>query len=1180
MRSLLFWLGLALGSAFAADVQAQATSPIFQRIDVMDGLPANATSALAMDRDGYLWIGTRDGLARYDGIGYRIYRYIPGDEGSLQGNYVFALWVDSKNRVWVGTEAKGLSMLDVDRRAFKHYRPETTPLMTNPDVNAVLEDSRGSIWFGTYGGGLYRLDEGGKLVRFLPEKGNEHSLPSVNVVSLAIDRGGTLWVGTDNGLARWTAHGFERIAATSLSGALVYNLYGDPDGGLWIGTTQGLDRRRPDGHIERSVWKEVLGPAVVMSMLRDNQGMRWLMTNKGVFLETRNGPELMKGTTAPGMTLAAQQDAEGGLWFGTMTDGLRRLPPGWRHFSLCANIAPLDKGDARGAVAKRRDGGYWFGTAGGGVESWDPRTGVIEKRLVGDRAAFPSHAYAIQELSDGSVWIAGRDVLQRYDPVSGQVRRWYSRAQGGQLIVGLLSQMAETPDGLMWISAYGSGLQALDTEGRIRYTAEPGDGRGMDMTSPEQIGLGPDRSLWVANQHGLRRWNGEAERFESVVGAPTDRIFGFQIAASGGLWLHRLGAIEEYRWRDGALHRIRAFGLGQGVPAVESSGLMVDRQGVLWLPTTRGLLRYDPKTEKARMFGIGDGLPSQELELAYPPLLLGERAFFASAAGLIMFDPDRIDDAAKPSRLVLDLLSLRRDDARIELPIGARRIAWLPGDRDLAVSARLLAFTNPGAHRYRFWLHGYDRDWVETGAQAERVFSSLEPATYRLEVSATGTSGEWSAPKSLDIVVHAPWWRTAWAKSFAALLALAVLWGLALAYRARLREKQANALREQKRELSERASAAKTNFLATLGHEIRTPMTGVLGMTELLLASALPERQRAQAEAIRRSGQHLLRLVNDSLDLARIEAGKLELLDLPFDLHALVSESVEPLAALAQAKGLAFGLHCDPGTPPVLRGDADRIRQILSNLGHNAVKFTERGEVVVRFGMVGDDLLLEVRDTGPGLSEDQRMRLFHRFEQAEGAKTASRYGGSGLGLAICQELAGAMGGRIEVESRLQQGTSFRVLLPLPVASPDEMAAPAVAVGEVTRAARILVIEDDPTVAEVVVGLLQNLGHSVVHAAHGLEALARLSIEEFDLAFVDLDLPGVDGFEVARLIRGNGHDLPLIALTARADAEAEPQARAAGMGGFLRKPVLSTTLDEAIRALAVRPSRSRQTAEVA
>jgi CheY-like chemotaxis protein len=240
---------------------------------------------------------------------------------------------------------------------------------------------------------------------------------------------------------------------------------------------------------------------------------------------------------------------------------------------------------------------------------------------------------------------------------------------------------------------------------------------------------------------------------------------------------------------------------------------------------------------------------------------------------------------------------------------------------------------------------------------------------------------------------------------------------------------------------------------------------------------------------------------------------------------------------------------------------------VLLNLGGNAIKFTERGEVAIRSEWSGAQLLLEVSDTGPGMNEEQQARLFQRFEQGEGAKTAARYGGSGLGLAICQELVAAMQGRIELQSRPQAGSTFRVLLPLPLLPVAELPAASADIDLLAVSSRrVLLVEDDATVAEVVTGLLRGGGHTVCHAPHGLAALAELSTQTFDLAFLDLDLPGIDGFELARLIRSQGHRLPLVALTARADAQAEAAARLAGMAAFLRKPVLGRMLQETIESV--------------
>jgi signal transduction histidine kinase/CheY-like chemotaxis protein len=438
----------------------------------------------------------------------------------------------------------------------------------------------------------------------------------------------------------------------------------------------------------------------------------------------------------------------------------------------------------------------------------------------------------------------------------------------------------------------------------------------------------------------------------------------------------------------------------------------------------------------------------------------------------------------------------------------------------------------------------------------------------------------WSAPPlELGIHVAAPWWSTGWARVGFGAAGLLLFSLAALAYRTQLRRRHAQQLAQRQFEWTQRASEAKSSFLATLGHEIRTPMTGVLGMTELLLRTPLAERQRDYAASIQRSGELLLRLVNDALDLARIEAGRLELEDAPVDLPALLQEVAQFQRALALQKGLALEATVVADAPRRVRGDALRLQQILLNLTNNAIKFTEHGRVELRLesGTPETACVFEVRDTGPGLSQEQAARLFRRFSQADGVQTAQRYGGSGLGLAICQELAHAMGGTVQVRSAPGEGTCFRVALPLPVL-PDDTAVGPDAAGLGADAPsdaaavlppsprRLLLVEDDATVAAVVEGLLAAQGHDVTHAAHGLAALTALSTATYDAALLDLDLPGLSGPDLARVIRSRDYRLPLLAITARTDPEAEPQARAAGMQGFLRKPVSGATLGQALAEL--------------
>ena len=404
----------------------------------------------------------------------------------------------------------------------------------------------------------------------------------------------------------------------------------------------------------------------------------------------------------------------------------------------------------------------------------------------------------------------------------------------------------------------------------------------------------------------------------------------------------------------------------------------------------------------------------------------------------------------------------------------------------------------------------------------------------------------------ISIHVQAPPWARWWAWVIYVLLLAALVGWIFHNWRRRLAQRHHLQLMEQQRQMAEAASAAKTQFLATLSHEIRTPMTGVMGMAELLLGTPLNPLQHDYTRAMQRSGGMLLKLLNDALDLARIEAGKLELEPAPFDPRQLLDDVEQLEQGLARSRGLRFDLDVADDLPAPLFGDALRIKQVLLNLANNALKFTERGGVTLCARRTSDGLLISVRDTGPGIPEASQARLFQRFEQEDGPQ---RRAGSGLGLAICRELVDMMGGSIELESRLGHGSAFHVRLPL--AEPPSSTSPAGPETAAGRSHRLLLVEDDAIVAAVICGLLEQEGHAVVHVVNGLAAMAELAQADFDAVLLDLDLPGVDGFQIARLIRQRehaGNHVPIVAVTARSGSEDEAQARAAGMDGFLRKPL--------------------------
>ena len=1181
MRSIV-WTACAGWLLAAMSVCAQPTGggasptpsnpqlPMPRQLSVYDGLPSNRINALAEDRQGYLWIATRDGLARYDGVGYRVWRVGDG----LRDNHVWTVFVDSRDRVWVGTQNGGLSVLDAQRRGFTHYSRDSDPRIGSNDVWSLAQTPDGAIWFGTSDGGLHRLADDGGITRFMPEPGDPHSLPSAAVTWLRVDRKGRLWVGTYQGVARWNGQGFDRLLQDVRPSPAVNALVLDHDGNMWIGTAAAAYVHRADsGRIEPAPWRDpVLGQPPLSMLVQDSQGAHWLDTRSGLSIE-RGGvvhdvplySNTSRGLVRPAWS-SALEDREGGLWFASSETGLWHLPANWRNFTVLRRQLDDPESSANAfvySVTAARDGGLWLVGTGGVLDWLDPHSVRLEHRLTG--VCGDLLPYVVREMADRSVWIGCHGAVTRYVPGTGEIRRWRRGDAADATPGGIVGYIVGEPDGTVWLGA-ADALQRRAPDGRVLQVLEAGGPEGFPANNAlRQMSRGPDGALWLATRNGLLMWNAGQRRFEPVPGGPDWQVFAFGLGADDTVWVGGNGVLMSYRWTGVELIAERTVDARHGLPAVAPGGLVTDDLGVVWMSTPRGLVRYDPAHERLRLYSVLDGLPSQQFsEYQFEPSARGYIAV-GTADGLLLFHPRHVQVSDRTPTLSIESVSVRRGEDEIEFAADAP-IVLRHDDRDLHVAARLLSFTDAHAHRYRYRLEGYDPDWVEVGSVGERLFPSLNHGSYLLEVQARTADDDWTPAQQLRFRVQVPWWRTtaaiaAWI--FAALLLLGLL---AMQYRARLKRRHEWLLAEQRHELAEQASLAKTRFLATLGHEVRTPMTGVLGMSELLAGTDLDARQRGHVESIRRAGEHLLRLVNDALDLAKIEADRLELVEQPFDLHALIRETVAFNAPLAGQRGLEFHGTIAEGVPRWVAGDAGRVRQILLNLLGNAVKFTEHGSVtLLAEPRQPAGVCLTVRDTGPGLNEEQKQRVFRRFEQADGARTSARYGGSGLGLAISQELAAAMRGRIDIDSTPGEGTSFLVVLPLPAVEPPAGADAPREPGQARRLS-LLLVEDDATVAQVITGLLEDRGHRVLRAAHGLAALSAIAAQTFDAALLDLDLPGIDGLALARLMREKGFASPLVAVTARTDADAEASTAAAGFDAFLRKPVTGAMLAEALAAL--------------
>lgn len=1171
---LLLWLSLMCVTAAAA----MPEKPQLRWIGVADGLPSSTINGLALDQGGYLWLATTDGLARYDGVGMRVWRHVADDPGSLPGNYISAVHVDTANRVWVAIEGRGLSMMDARRSGFRHFNKTLDPRIGSDDVWAIA--SRGNaLWFGTYAGGLHRIvmhpdDRVESLSRYMPVEGDPTSLPDDTVVSLEFDASARLWVGTMAGLAVRRGRAFERVALPGRQPApVIMSMTTDGDA-LWVGAASGLYRWEAGRWIEPRWSKLFEAPNAAFSVVADGGGGQWIASQRKLWRVAGDSAPVPVPIGSHGPALPVYQmlkQADGALWFPVAGVGLGFLRPDWQRVAQYSHEKDGLAGELQRALAPAAAGGVWLLGSRGELERLDA-TGKVHP--IGDRLATVLQSrspYSIVEDAAAVRWMGSRRALLRID-ANGHLRQWLAGQQDG-VPDGPITLLALAPDGTLWLAASGAGIQQRDaTTGRVLTDIPAGAKHGLGAVDLEAIGFDADGGFWLAGAEGMRRWNARAAVFEAPPGiVDGDRVFGFAFDGPDALWLQRLSGLEHYRRESGQWRLVSKVGTALGIPSVEGSGLLLDSRGRVWLSSLRGLFRWDPSTRRTRAFGLADGLSSREfVDRAITLRPDGVLVAALADGGVAMVDTLAGDPAPRLPALHWDRVEVRRGTGWVRLDPGAA-VTLLPQDQELRVQLRLLAFDDPRENHYSTRLEGTDPGWVAQGDTGERVFARLAAGDYTLRARASDANGNAAVERVLHFKVLPPWWQTPQARSGLLLLAALLAWLLAGLGRDRVRRRQQALLAAREHAVAREASLAKTRFLATLGHEIRTPMTGVLGMTELLSWTTLDPQQRGYAESIRGAGEHLLQLLDDALDLARVESGKLTLNKQPFDLRALVAEVVALTAPLAQRKGLSFKVEVAEGLPPAFHGDVVRVRQVLLNLLGNAIKFTEQGGIALAVrpcepGMADPPptaigpagLRFEVTDTGPGLSAGQQARLFRRFEQGDGVHTAARYGGSGLGLAICQELSAAMDGGVSVHSELGAGACFRVELPLAIAAfvPAQVS---ITVPSAPFPLQLLLVEDDPTVAATLAGLLDAQGHRVHHAAHALAALSEVATRDFDAALLDLDLPGMDGFALARQLRFRGFRQRLLAITACADSGAEQRARAAGFDHFVRKPVTGAML---------------------
>ncbi len=1110
----LLWLLVAPALA-----RADASPLFLEHITTEDGLPQATVMTTLQDSQGFVWLGTENGLVRYDGRELYRYAHSRTESGSLPGNYVWQVAEDRDGNIWVALNGDGIAKWDrrTDRfTSFRHDPGDPGSLASNR-ARTVLVDGRGFVWIGTSDAGVDRLDPAtGRIEHFRHDAGDAASLASDGIFTLALDRAGNVWIGTDNGLNRWGAETgrLSRIGASSLAGKEVSRVLEAGDGTLWIATlNSGLLHIERDGRILDAFRHDPEDAASlagddVRALLEDRSGRLWVGTADGLDLLDRSTGTFTHHRRDPNdsaslrvsFVMSLYQDTAGLVWIGTRGGGVSRWNP--RSWEFGGYRPAWLENQSVTAFADAPEGGLWIASLAGLVR-FDPATGMATPldALVGRENALGSHPVAsLWQDGRGALWIGtmggGLKVLSED---GGMEAIPAQPADPDSLSDDEILSIFQSRSGALWIGTWGGGVNVLDPVTRTvrRLPYGPGGVSGSVVTAIVEDARG---HLWFGTLgEGLNLARADGTVLQVFRNDPADpatlpdnTVYALAADENGGVWVATGGGLARVRDPAAAPERMefQVFSSEDGLSSDTLWGVVPDATGRLWLSSNTGLVRLDPGTGAIENYHREHGLQGEEFSYGAYFKLRDGRVAFGGPGGFNIFDPAVLSENRHPPRLALTNVEV------LGVPAGGETPYWLRDRIDLdyrgsivSLDFGVLDFTSPAHNRLAYRMSGLTEDWIDLGAERRITLTNMDPGNHVLEVRAANSDSVWSAPLRLTIHRDPAPWASPVAYVVYALAFLGFVAHRIRRHRQKFREVvrarerleaevqlRTRELRISNQQLAE-AAQAKSNFLDRMSHELRTPMNGVVGMTELLSRTALSPAQTHLTKTIRSSAQVLLQIVNDLLDLSKIRAGKVALEELPIDLGQLLEECTSLFAGAAEAKGIEL-VACPPAaTPYTLLGDPLRVRQVLMNLIGNAVKFTERGEVAAKAdieALEADRALvrLTVRDTGIGMDAAAVGKVFEPFVQGD-ESTTRHFGGTGLGLAICRELAEVMGGRLTVESEPQIGSSFCLSLPLKLAA---------AAGRQTAdrlAGSVRILSRRPSLAESLARQASSLGLTVL-----------------------------------------------------------------------------------------------------
>jgi signal transduction histidine kinase/ligand-binding sensor domain-containing protein/DNA-binding response OmpR family regulator len=1223
---MLKYIYIFFGCLLAASpgIHGQTNRFNFTSLTTKDGLLSNSVNAILKDHYGLMWFATDDGLNRFDGTNFTVYRYQRGDSTSLRANEVLALHEDRSGNLWIGTSGGGLSLYNRKKDAFINYPINgNVPGLTRNDViRSICSDHQGKIWIAQFEG-LYKLDPATHSISkyILRDAGGREVKTTLSFVFH--DSKQRLWVATDNGLFLYNikTNTFRHYAhaptnSFSLCDDKVRAVAEDKRGNIWVGTVSGLCKLLPDGS------GFVNGPPITDSEIHciasDDDNLLWIGTSNGLTVYNGQTDTFRSYKTEMGNMLSltsnwircAYIDRQGIYWLGTYRGGINKYDKNINLFNLVLNNVFQKNNTGNrivSAMVENKNGKVLMGTDGSGLYEYDPKkekvypVGIPLKEI----ASTSLSVLALYRTRSNKLYLGtfthGVFIL---DQETGKSTHLVQGQGKNDLTNGDIFCMQEDSKGNIWIGTNGGGINVVNNERVIaKYSPHPsGNGEALLPINGyiRAIEEDADGNIWIGTHGGgiaiyhpvTGKWTLYNQENSEL---PSNKIQCLHRDRNGKMWVGTFsGGLAVF---DPQKKQFSFFTEKDGLQNIMIYQIVEDAQGKLWLSTNTGISCFDTGTKSFRNFTCQNGLQNSNFIRGSGIQLKDGEIYFGGLQGFNHFYPDRLTvNRNVPTVILTDLrISNKSVAAGSEAPIkeqisvaGEIRLDY---KQNFALSFVALNYTIPKQNHYAYKLDGFDKDWNYIGTGNTASYTNLDPGEYVFRVKASNNDGIWSSKDTtIRIYVKPPFWRTTYAYIFYVLFIGGLL--LYSRYRGITRLRKKFALEQERQEVMrmQELDRLKLKFLTNLSHDFRTPISLIMGPVDQLIEGEGAPGKLDKLNMVRRNAKRLLNLVNQLLDFRKMEEHELKLQLSKSDFIAYVKEVTESFRDLSEKKHIHFTfktgiLHLDA------LFDHDKIERILFNLLSNAFKFTlEGGHIIVDVQPAeqpGDQehtwVSIQVIDSGIGIPEDKKEMIFNRFFQND-VNPSVLSQGSGIGLSITREFIKMHGGTIDVASEPGKGCTFSLQIPLKLAvekkpviplervEPDQAQAPAPLplvnnADNTSEPLSVLLVEDNEDFRFYLKDNLRN-NFKVIEAANGKEGWQKALSSHPQLIVSDVSMPEMDGIDFVKKLKSDKRTshIPVIMLTAITGQEQQIKGLATGANDYITKPFNFEILNAKIKNL--------------